>query len=273
MASRKTSSSEPLDVVEVFNSLVSFEPTQADPVSTIDLADDNKWDHTETFKALAVLADAELVDSEGRGFSAEWWITTEDISEEFIRKTLETATPSAPVKATKVRQTKAEKATEARERLEYATRAAESQEPGAQHLHPMEDARPVIAQDVPELTDKVDTTSFSLSVDTLTDKPGAVVKSLDPKHPITPQALPEIKGLDQFVDAETGDMVYESSIEKNGLKLDEPAEIPPCPAGVNANVWDLANTAITQTARDYWLTEAKQAAEEYAANNGQPAPF
>lgn len=31
---------------------------------------------------------------------------------------------------------------ENRKRLEYATRVAESQEPGSQHLHPMEDARP-----------------------------------------------------------------------------------------------------------------------------------
>ena len=61
-------------------------------------------------------------------------------------------------------------------------------------------------------------------------------------------------------------MVYESRIVKSGLALDEPDSIPEVPEGVNANTWDMAHTAITQSARDYWFKVAKAQEEQHKAN-------
>lgn len=72
-----------------------------------------------------------------------------------------------------------------------------------------------------------------------------------------PERLPEIDGLDQFIDDESGDMVYESRIHKMGLALPEPDSIPERPEGVHPNTWDMAHTAITQSARDWWLAKAE----------------
>jgi hypothetical protein len=282
MASRKTST-ETVSPVEAFVALQTFEATEADPVSNGDLADDQKWDHTATFKAMEILADAELVDSQGRGLTTEWFILTPDVTaenaESIAQEALKGFTPPKPVAATKADQERTEgvqrimskveakkvKDAEARERLEYAVRAAESQD-GVISQAPEFTAETLELPTHLEGSGNVNEEWVSLSVDA--PKVAAAVEALIEKL----KTLPD-KGLDQFVDAETGDMVYESSIEKNGLKLDEPSEVLPCPAGVNANVWDLANTAITQTARDYWAKIAKQDAEEYAANNGAPAPF
>lgn len=286
MASRKTDV-KVLNPVDVFVALQTFEPTETDPVSVVDLADDQKWDHKQTFDALEILADAELVDAEGRGLNTEWFIMVPDVTaenaESVATEALKGVKPSEPVKATKAPKPEAPKKLTAKEqeykeRTAYNAAVSASQEPGAQHLHPQEDTRPTQNEwsegalkdldtmakgEPPVLTDKVDTTSFSLSV----DAPQVAAETIERL-----KRLPE-KGLDQFIDAETGDMVYESSIEKNGLKLDEPETVPPVPAGVNANVWDLAHTAITQTARDHWAEVARLDAEAYAANNGQPAPF
>ena len=70
-----------------------------------------------------------------------------------------------------------------------------------------------------------------------------------------PERLPEIDGLDQFVDDESGDMVYESRIVKMGLALPEPDSIPQRPEGVNPNMWDHAHTAITQQGRDWAMRQ------------------
>jgi hypothetical protein len=280
MASRKTST-ETVSPVEAFVALQTFEATEADPVSNGDLADDQKWGHTATFKALEILADAELVDSHGRGLTTEWFILTPDVTaenaESIAQEALKGFTPPKPVQATKAKQSKAEKDAEYAERTKYNAAVSASQEPGSQHLHPMKNARPaetpVIAEDGSKVTVPVDFDDPSKGRRELDASKGEKLLSEDVfTVKVTPAALPD-KGLDQFIDGETGDMVYESAIEKNGLKLDEPSEVLPCPAGVNANVWDLANTAITQTARDYWAKIAKQDAEEYAANNGAPAPF
>jgi hypothetical protein len=278
MASRKTST-ETVSPVEAFVALQTFEATEANPVSNGDLADDQKWDHTATFNALEILADAELVDSHGRGLTTEWFILTPDVTaenaESIAQEALKGFTAPKPVEATKVKQSKVEKEAEAREQLEYATRAAESQD-GLMSQAPEftgKAVEPVIAENGETVTIPVDFDDPSKGRRELDASKGEKLLSEDViTVKVTPQRLPD-KGLDQFIDAETGDMVYESSIEKNGLKLDEPSEVLPCPAGVNANVWDLANTAITQTARDYWAKIAKQDAEEYAANNGAPAPF
>ena len=151
MATRKSKVSETnnsAELVKAFVTLESFGVTQDDPVSTSDFAAEMGVTDAEAFHLLDTLANAELVDAKGRGISAEWWIDVPDVSAEnaasIAQEALSGYTPEPATVATKAVPSKAEKDAEARARLEYATRVAESQEEGAQHLHPMPDARPVI---------------------------------------------------------------------------------------------------------------------------------
>jgi hypothetical protein len=168
---------------------------------------------------------------------------------------------------------------EARARLEYAVRAAEtqdevmSQSPKVQARDKdLKAAEPIQAADGTTVTVPVDFDDLSKGRRELDASKGERLLSEDTYTVRTVIPQPD-KGLAQFKDEETGDMVFESSIIKNGLALDEPSEIPPLPAGVNRNVWELAHSAITQTARDYWRRQATAAMEEFAMNAGQPAPF
>lgn len=119
-----------------------------------------------------------------------------------------------------------------------------------------DDARPVIPADSILQTDYVALMVEPAKVPVIAEET-ITVKA-------TPKPLPVIEGLDQFIDAGTGDMVYESRIVKNGLALPEPDSIPERPAGVHRNTWDLAHTAITQTARDYWMRKANEEMATYA---------
>lgn len=272
MATRKSKVSETnnsAELVKAFVTLESFGVTQDDPVSTSDFAAEMGVTDAEAFHLLDTLANAELVDAKGRGISAEWWIDVPDVSAEnaasIAQEALSGYVPEPATVATKAVPSKAEKDAEARARLEYATRVAESQEEGAQHLHPMPDARPVTPAEIPVKAEDGSTVTIPVDFDDpskgrreLDAAKGERVISEDTitvKVTPKPERLPEIDGLDQFVDAETGDMVYESRIVKMGLALPEPDSIPKRPEGVNPNMWDHAHTAITQQGRDWAMRQ------------------
>lgn len=280
MAKRAKNDSATLDLVQAFVTLFSFDATEDNPVLTDHFADEMGVTPTEAFTALDSLADVELVDAKGRGLSAEWWITVPDVSaenaESIAREALDGMVPVVKDEPRKLTQKEQDYA----ERTEYNAAVSASQEEGGQHLHPMEDAAkavtPVIAKNGETVTIPVDFDDPSKGRRELDAAKGERLISEDVitvKVAPAPERLPEIDGLDQFIDAETGDMVYESRIVKNGLALDAPSEIPERPAGVHPNTWDLAHTAITQTARDYWTKRADDQAAEYTMNNGAPAPF
>ena len=298
MASRPKNNSAALDLVKAFVTLQSFDVTEDDPVSTEDFAAEMGVTPAEAFAALDSLADVELVDAKGRGLSAEWWISVPDVSaenaESIAREALDGMVPvvkDEPRKLTPKEQ-------EYKERTAYNAYADER-------------AQGFIASDVLPAVEPVqaaDGTNVTVPVDPENDPQGArreldaskgerliseekvsdIIASIRKDAPktadavqelanklesLSPKALPVIDGLDQFIDAETGDMVYESRIVKSGLALDEPSEIPPTPEGVNANTWNMAHTAITQTARNYWAKRAEEQAEEFKINKGAPAPF
>jgi len=284
MATRpsKTQETGSLDLAEVFKVLASFDVTQDDAVSTEDFAAEMGITPSEAFNALDALADLELVDASGRGLAAEWWIDVPDVSEDnalaIAREALSNATPVVKDEPRKLTQ----KEQDYKERTAYNAYADER-------------AQGFIASDVLPAVEPVqaaDGTNVTVPVDPENDPKGArreldaakgerliseekvsdIINAIRKDAPktadavealaeklktLTPVRLPEIDGLDQFIDAETGDMVYESRIVKSGLALDEPNEIPERPEGVNANTWDMAHTAITQSARDYWLKVAK----------------
>jgi hypothetical protein len=210
-------------LVQVFCTLAQFDNSEESPLTVQEISDELG---ENAFPLLEMLNDAELIEFE-RG---KVWISIPDVSvmnaESVAREGLANFVPETPSKpATKV-QNRAPKAVqearreEQRARLEYAANVAESQDGDMQHATPR------------------------------------VIPATEPVK-AAPERLPEIDGLDQFTDAETGDMVYESRISKLGLALDEPESVPPCPQGVNPNVWDLAHSANTQSARDYWTRQVE----------------
>lgn len=238
MATRKPKDSAPSSnlAVKLFVKMAEFDSNPDKPLTLPELCDEMSLTVAEILGLTEILENAELIDGSGRGNEAKWWINVPDVSEDnaesIAREALSDVVTVVETPSQPQRKTKAEKDAEDRARLEYATRAAETQD------------------------------------EVMSQSPQ--VQQRDKALPaVTPERLPEIKGLDQFKDDETGDMVYESSIVKHGLVLDEPESVPSCPEGVNANVWDLAHTAITQSARDYWMRQVKAVIE--AQND--PAPF
>lgn len=243
-----------------------------------------------TFDALGVLEDAGKVNGSGRGLTSMWWLS-EGKKEE------------AP-KPKRTRRTKAqmeEARRIEREKLEYATRVAESQEPGAQHVHPMEDARPVVLSDAdkqrkegvqrimskvkPEF--KAENPVIAENGETVTvpvdwDDPSKGRRELDmakgerllsettfmPRSPLealredAPRTAVAVEALrDKLISAAelmvstAPAFTVEIHEPKNGEALDVP--IPPLPAGVNANTWELAHQGNTEGARRYHMRQAK----------------
>lgn len=257
------------ELIKAFVTLESFGVTQDDPVSTTDFALEMGVTDAEAFNLLDKLADAELVDAAGRGLTAEWWINVPDVSSEnaesIAREGLN-ASVSVVETPKRARRTKAEIEADKAEysaRTSYSAAVSASQEEGAQHLHPMMDTRPVVKAvepikgadgenvTVPVSEGSTERRELDASQGERVISEETITVKVTPK----PERLPEIDGLDQFIDDETGDMVYESRLLKAGLILDTPEAVPPCPDGVNPNMWDHAHTAHTQSGRDWALRQ------------------
>lgn len=259
-------------LVTVFCTLAQFDSSETDPVSVQEMADELDAPLSENaFSLLENLADAELIEFE-RG---KVWISREDVTE--------TNAEDIAVNALNGFEPKSD----ARKRLEYAVRVAESQDmdfsQSPKHSgKTVEPAKtPVIAADGKPVTVPVDpennpkgarreldaskgerlikeekVSDIVASIRKDAPKTADAVQALaDKLKTLEPKRLPEIDGLDQFIDAETGDMVYESRIHKMGLALPEPDSIPKRPEGVNPNMWDHAHTAITQQGRDWAMRQ------------------
>lgn len=270
-------------LVTVFCTLAQFDSSETDPVSVQEMADELDAPLSENaFSLLENLADAELIEFE-RG---KVWISRDDVTE--------TNAEDIAVNALNGFEPKSD----ARKRLEYAVKVAESQDmdfsQSPKHSgKTVEPAKtPVIAADGKPVTVPVDpennpkgarreldaskgerlikeerVSDIVASIRKDAPKTADAVQALaDKLKTLEPKRLPEIDGLDQFIDAETGDMVYESRIHKMGLALPEPDSIPERPEGVHPHTWDMAHTAITQSARDYWARVAEEQRKAHAEN-------
>ena len=285
MAKRSTKNDVPAvdtaKLVGLFSTLVEFEASEEAPVTVQEMSDEIG---ENAFDLLGILADAELVEFE-RG---NVWVNIPDINAEnavnIAREALSGITPTVKVEPKKLTAKQQDYA----DRTAYAVKVAESQDMDLSQS-PEFTGKPaevsyedldseVTTAEIPVIA--ADGTKVTVPVDPETDPKGprreldaAKGEKLIAEETITvkvaPKPLPEIKGLDQFIDAETGDMVYESSILKNGLALDEPESVEPCPKGVHPNIWDLAHTAITQSARDYWMRQVNAVLHNQSAD----APF
>lgn len=249
-------------LVTVFSTLAQFDSSETDPVSVQEMADELDAPLSDNaFELLETLADAELIEFE-RG---KVWISQENVTAENAEDIAVNALNGFEPKS------------DARKRLEYAVKVAESQD-GVMSQAPEHSGKPVEPAKVPVIA--ADGTAVTVPVDPENDPKGprreldaSKGERLISEETITvkatpkPDRLPEIDGLGQFIDDETGDMVYESRIVKMGLALPEPDSIPERPEGVHPNTWDMAHTAITQSARDYWKAKADADAKAHAEQN------
>jgi hypothetical protein len=196
-----------------------------------------------------------------------------------------------------------EKKSDERERLEYATRVSESQEDGAQHVHPMEDARPeepfyspealrdldvmakgeppVIPAETPVVAESGETVTVPVDYDDeskgrreLDASKGERIISEDDMTALLKRVrarLADEKPLnpDQWAEVVTQTVFDDFSVTlhepKNGSALE--SEIPPLPAGVHPHTWELAHQGNTEGARNYHMRQAKAQEAEYLAHN------
>jgi hypothetical protein len=255
-------------LVTVFCTLASFDQSEESPVTVQEMSDELG---ENAFPSLETLADADLIGFE-RG---KVWISVPDVSEEnaesIAREALANFVPTVPETPRKL--TPQQEACKAR--TEYSTSAAESQDALLSQSPEHTGTQTV----VPAETPVQDAEGNNVTVPVDFDDPSQGRRELDASKgervigESTFIARTPDKGLSQYKDEETGELVYESAIDKQGLALEEPEAVPMCPEGVNPNTWFMAHSAITATARNWWADRARVQREMFEANKGEPVPF
>lgn len=258
---------------KILESLEAWKSSEHDPASIAEIAGELEVEGMEVFNTLNKLEDAGKVTGIGRGLDSKW----------FLGKAEETTAP-VPTPAERVkrkRRTKAEMEAaraEERERLTYATRVAESQEPGSQHLHPMEDARPVIPAESPVVAENGETVTVPVDWDDeskgrreLDADKGERIISEDDMTELLKRVRARLKDEKPLTTDQWAEVVTQSVFDDFSVTLHEPkngpaleVEIPPLPAGVHPHTWELAHQGNTEGARRFALRQAKKQEEEYA---------
>lgn len=149
-----------------------------------------------------------------------------------------------------------------RDRLEYNTAVSASQEEGAQHLHPMTDARPAETPIVAENGENV-----TVPVDF--DDPSKGRRELDASQ--GERLLSE----DTYTvrEAPKPDMWVPTFSEPKNEPYEGPESIPAVPEGVTENVWFMAHYADTETARAWWMRKADTQRVAQNVNVTDTPPF
>lgn len=140
-----------------------------------------------------------------------------------------------------------------RDRLEYNTKVSASQEEGAQHLHPMEDARPaetpIVAENGENVTIPVDFDDPSKGRRELDASKGERLLSEDT---YTVRVAPQ-----EPTEEDTESTWTPTFSEAKNQPYEGPESIPAVPDGVTENVWFMAHYADTETARAWWMRKAE----------------
>lgn len=284
---------------KVMESLKSWESSEHDPAKINELAGELEVSEAEIFNALGRLEDAGKVTGNGRGLTSVWWLGK---AKEEPAKPTPSATPAERVK--RKRRTKAEMDAareEERKRREYGVRLAESQDmdfsQSPEHMEPKngtpvpraeftsEGVKPLPAE-VPVKAENGETVTVPVDYDdpskgrreldaskgerllgesTYRRKVNPEVAELFTDAPKTMEAVQalirKLQGLLPQEETEGFSVTFHEP--KNGPEL-EGVEIPPLPAGVNANTWEMAYTANTESAREYWKRAAARQESDYA---------
>lgn len=286
MATRKTEAPE-FDLIGLFVKLVEFNPTKEEPVSVQEMDSETG---ESTFQALGALADAELIEFE-RG---NVWLNVPDVSAENAADTAREALSGTIVvetpKPKRTRRTKAQMEEDKiaeRERLEYSTSVAASQEPGSQHLHPMEDARPIESQS-PDYTDGALADLAVMSngeppQDASDPKQNGTVVGEDDMMEVAARIAKRAQEIHATADSIVVNMAPEmwtpSYEEAKNEPYEGPESIPAVPDGVRNNTWFMAHYADTETARSWWMRKAQEQSAAHEATvaealgNADVAPF
>lgn len=245
-------------LVKLFAIVESFDSTKESPTGTTEIAEENGTTPTETFNLLEMLADAELIDSVGRGLNTEWFISVPDVSadnaESVAREALANFTPEPAKPATKVsqpKQTPTPKAApknpekpfkDAEDRAEFIEKAKDEpviERPKPRQIFkPAPDALPKGTQ----VTLSDGSTGTIISDEIVTVK----VANFDEL----------VKGLRMARDNATND--------PTGYQIPEEIVPPTLPKGVSENIWFMAHNAFGKSLRDtlsarlFWMEYASK---------------
>ena len=287
---------------KILQALAEWESSAESPATVQEIAGEFGVSEAEAFNTLGKLEDSGKITGEGRGLTSTWWIG---------EPKKETPAPVQEVKPKRKRRTKAEMEAaraEERARLEYNTRAAESQdmvmsqaltaldgilngadEPLADwERDAMESAskgEPVtvpMAEVLKAVEPVKDSQGETVTVPVDYDNPSAGRRELDASQGEKIIAEDDMRELiarlqreNAALKAKMSTPVQESDGNPFVVVFHEPKngecpgnDIPPLPKGVNANVWEQAHDANTQSARDRWMREAKR--QEESAKTDAP---
>jgi hypothetical protein len=263
-------------LVRLFVILEAFESTEENATSTDDVTAEYKTLHgvsipgTEIFGLLNELAEAKIIDGE-RG---QWWITVPDVTEanaESIAREYLSGSVETPAK------------TEARERLEYATRLAESQD-GLMSQSPVVQAavNPSEATDEPFYSPDAaadfaimgkgepapeDTQTGLTRQQIASELPSVILVNGPAMMEETPNK-PAPVGTD-----ETERPVFEPTVHEYVFE----GRCPPAPMGVPQNLWDMSFEANNSTdsrednSRAWWKKYCEKLHTEYMKTTQLPA--
>lgn len=258
MATRKTTPGvmlDGIDLVALFVKVVEFSPTKSEPLLVQEMNDEMGID---TFAALGVLADAELIAFK----TGKVWLNVPDVSEENAAGIANEALVNHPFETNSpkpVRRTKAQIA---------ADKAAESQDGVMSQA-------PEFADVVPAVEPAKDSAGETVTIPVDFDDPSKGRRELDAaqgerlisedtytiRAPKTGAAIKELA--DRITELTPKTWTPEFYEPKNE-PFEGPESIPPVPAGVSENVWFMAHYADTETARDWWMTKAVTQYQEIA---------
>jgi len=286
-----------VDLTELFSTLVELAPTEEEPVTVDEM--NAEMGGENTFEALSVLADAELVDFDRAG---KLWLTVPDVSldnaESILREALETSSFEPSVVPTK--------AAEYAERTKYNADVAASQEDGGQHLHPMPDARPRMVEAreagkiMDEIVEKLVDEAYSAQTPVIAENGEKITIPVDFDDPskgrreLDASKGERLLGETSYTvsDMRREDMALGTAIREalstmpaiatwtptfHESKITEefevPEVLPAVPDGVTENTWFMAHAADTETGRAWWMRKAEAQMNAFNLSQPEVAPF
>jgi len=261
---------------KILEALTAWDSKEKDPAKIDEIAAELEVSDTEVFNALGELEEKGKVSGKGRGLTSVWWLGS----------AAETPAPTPAERVKRKRRTKAEMEAaraEERKRLEYAVRAAETQDEVMSQasdviertMDPVEEIvipaeTPVVAENGEKVTVPVDYDDESKGRRELDASRGERIISEDDMTALLKRVRARLADEKPLSPDQWAEVVTQTVCDDFGVTLHEPKngdcpdnEIPPLPEGVHPHTWELAHDGNTQGARDYHMRAAERQMEEY----------
>lgn len=288
---------------KILESLTAWNSSEHDPASIAEIAGELEAEDMEVFNTLNKLEDAGKVTGIGRGLDSKWFLGKSEESTETApvptpaERVKRKRRTRAEIEADKAEERKrleySVRSAESQDMI--MSQAPEHMEPKngtpvphaeftSEGVKPLPAETPVVTEDGETVTVPVDFDDPSKGRRELDAAKGERVLSEDTYRVRNrdkeradyvqafaleaPQTMEEVQALIRKLQGllpqeETEGFSVIFHEPKNGPALDD-VEIPALPAGVSPNVWELAYTANTESAREHWKNVASQEESAYA---------